>query len=79
MSEKLHDLTILYLQKSDISNLTPEQLFDKYNEVYNQMKLIKNPIKTRMSLFLSDLYSSAKAVDSPLRSSLQDSFAIFSI
>lgn len=38
MSEKLHDLTILYLQKSDISNLTPEQLFDKYNEVYNQMK-----------------------------------------
>ena len=38
MSEKLHDLTILCLQKSDISNLTPEQLFDKYNEVYNQMK-----------------------------------------
>lgn len=38
MSEKLHDLTILYLQKSDISNLIPEQLFDKYNEVYNQMK-----------------------------------------
>lgn len=38
MSEKLHDLTILYLQKSDISNLTPEQLFGKYNEVYNQMK-----------------------------------------
>ena len=38
MSEKLHDLTILYLQKSDISNLSPEQLFDKYNEVYNQMK-----------------------------------------
>lgn len=38
MQEKLHDLTILYLQKTDISKLTPEQLLDKYNEVYNQMK-----------------------------------------
>jgi len=45
MTEKLHDLTILYLQKSDISNLTPEQLFDKYNEVYNQIKTYQKSTK----------------------------------
>ena len=45
MTEKLHDLTILYLQKSDISSLTPKQLFDKYNEVYNQIKAYQKSTK----------------------------------
>ena len=38
MSEKLHDLTILYLSKQDISTLTPSPLYDKYQDVYNELK-----------------------------------------
>ena len=45
MSEKIHDLTILYLQKSEISNLSPEELFDKYKEVYAQIKDYQNSKK----------------------------------
>lgn len=38
MSEKLHDLSVLYLSKQDISSLTPKQLYDKYQAVYNELK-----------------------------------------
>ena len=38
MSEKIHDLAILYLSKQDISALTPEQLYDKYADIYSELK-----------------------------------------
>ncbi len=31
-------LTMLYLSKIDISDLTPSQLVDRYNEVYTEIK-----------------------------------------
>lgn len=31
-------LAMLYLENQDLSNLTPEQLFDKYIEVYEAIK-----------------------------------------
>lgn len=34
---ELEALTMLYLQNQVLSGLTPEELFDKYREVYNQM------------------------------------------
>ncbi|MGE7840516.1 hypothetical protein ACQKNX_06960 [Lysinibacillus sp. NPDC093712] len=36
-SNKNAALTMLYLEKQDISNLTPSQLVDKYDEVYNEI------------------------------------------
>ncbi len=36
-STKLEALTMLYLQSQDISVLTPEQLLEKYNEVYSKL------------------------------------------
>ena len=37
MLEKAHDLTMLFLSKSDISDLTPAELVDKYNGVYEEI------------------------------------------
>ena len=31
-------LTMLYLSKTDISDLTPSQLVDRYNEVFSEIK-----------------------------------------
>lgn len=31
-------LTMLYLEKTDISDLTPSQLVDRYNEVYAEIR-----------------------------------------
>ncbi len=36
---KFNALTMLYLQKQDLSNLTPEQLLDKYDETYNRIRI----------------------------------------
>lgn len=36
-SNKTAALTMLYLEKQDFSNLTPSQLVDKYDEVYNEI------------------------------------------
>ena len=33
-TNKISALTMLYLSKLDFANLTPEQLADKYSEVY---------------------------------------------
>ncbi len=35
---KLDALTMLYLEKQDLSELTPEQLVDKYLETYEKIK-----------------------------------------
>ena len=37
----LHELTMLYLEKSDISGLTPEELFIKYQEVFKKIDQAK--------------------------------------
>lgn len=37
----LHELTMLYLKKSDISGLTPEELFVKYQEVFKKIDQAK--------------------------------------
>lgn len=34
----LETLTMLYLQNQELNNLTPEQLLDSYEEVYDRMK-----------------------------------------
>ncbi|WP_034218453.1 hypothetical protein [Lachnoclostridium phytofermentans] len=36
-SSKTQALTMLYLQKADISDLTPSQLAKKYDEVYEEI------------------------------------------
>lgn len=36
--DRINELTMLYLQKSDISALTPEEFLDKYDEVYARLK-----------------------------------------
>lgn len=36
-SNKISALTLLYLQNQDLSSLTPEDLVDKYNEVYEKI------------------------------------------
>lgn len=38
-TSKYSALTMLYLQNQDLSNLSPEELLDKYDEVYE--KIIK--------------------------------------
>ena len=38
MNEVIHDLTILYLSKQNLSDLTPEQLYEKYKNVYSELK-----------------------------------------
>lgn len=37
-SETASTLTLLYLQNQDLSGLTPEELSDKYDEVYHLIK-----------------------------------------
>lgn len=34
---KYDALTMLYLEKQDLSNLTPEEYLDKYDEVYKKI------------------------------------------
>jgi len=36
-SGKVSALTMLYLEKQDLSSLTPEELADKYQEVYEKI------------------------------------------
>lgn len=36
--DKFNALTILYLKSQDISGLSPEELLDKYDEVYEKIK-----------------------------------------
>lgn len=36
-SNKTTALTMLYLENQDLSNLTPEELLDKYDEVYDKI------------------------------------------
>lgn len=38
-NDKIHDLTMLYLQNQDLSNVTPAELLDKYNVAF---EIIKN-------------------------------------
>ncbi|GGC88305.1 hypothetical protein GCM10011573_17390 [Enterococcus wangshanyuanii] len=37
-ANKHEALTMLFLQNQDISNLTPEELVNKYKEVYKEIK-----------------------------------------
>lgn len=37
-SNKNEALTMLYLQNQDLSDLTPEQIVDKYNETFKAIK-----------------------------------------
>lgn len=34
----MHELTMLYLQKKDISNLSPAELLDEYKKAYSEIK-----------------------------------------
>ena len=34
----IHELTMLYLQKKDISNLSPAELLDEYYKAYSEIK-----------------------------------------
>ena len=34
----IHDLTILYLSKQDLSSLTPERLCDEYKKTYEAIE-----------------------------------------
>lgn len=52
-SSKISALTMLYLQNQDLSNLSPEELLDKYDEVYQKI--------------LEFNYSKKKAASSKLR------------
>jgi len=36
-SGKVAALTMLYLEKQDLSNITPEELADKYHEAYQRI------------------------------------------
>ena len=45
---KIAALTMLYLQSINVSSLTPEQLLDKYDEVYEKInEHSKNKRKTK--------------------------------
>lgn len=47
---KAKALTMLYLQNQDLSNLTPEELVDKFDKVHAQIKKYnsqKNPVKCK--------------------------------
>lgn len=37
-SSKISALTMLYLQNQDLSNATPKEIVDKYNETYARIK-----------------------------------------
>lgn len=37
-SEHFEALTMLYLQNQDLSQLTPEQVLDKYHDAYEKIK-----------------------------------------
>ena len=41
-SNKTEALTILFLQKQDLSEITPEQLVEKYEEVHKQISNVQN-------------------------------------
>lgn len=41
-NNKQSALTMLYLQNQDLSNLSPEELLDKYDEVYDKLKKYSN-------------------------------------
>ena len=45
MGEIIHDLTILYLQTHDFKSLSPEDLYDQYKEIYDQIKTHKDSKK----------------------------------
>ena len=47
-STKLEALTMLYLQKQDLSHMTPSEFSDEYYRVYNEIKNARNnhPEKT---------------------------------
>lgn len=46
---KYDALTMLFLQNQDLSNLTPEELVKRYEEVYNDIsKSFKTGIKQRV-------------------------------
>lgn len=36
--DKFNALTMLYLQQQNLSNLTPEQILDKYDEAYSKIR-----------------------------------------
>ncbi len=36
-SSRIDALTMLYLEKQDLSNISPEELLDKYDEVYEKI------------------------------------------
>ena len=41
-STKLEALTMLYLQKQDLSHMTPSEFSDEYYRVYNEIKNAQN-------------------------------------
>lgn len=45
MAEIIHDLTILYLQTHDFKSLSPEELYDQYKKIYDQIKTHKDSKK----------------------------------
>lgn len=48
-SSKNEALTMLYLQNQDLSNLTPEELADKYQETYDKIRQRNKEIKNQRS------------------------------
>lgn len=44
-AEVLESLAMLYLQKQDLSNLSPTQLLEKYIAVYAELKETETTIK----------------------------------
>lgn len=36
-TSKISALTMLYLERQDLSKLTPEELLDKYDEIYDRI------------------------------------------
>lgn len=43
----IHKLTMLYLDKqNDINNLSPEELIEKYCDVYSKIKKVKEKVST---------------------------------
>lgn len=45
-SSKIEALTMLYLQKQDLSNLSPEEVMDKYQETYDKIRERNKEIKS---------------------------------
>ena len=36
--KRIHELTMLYLEKQNLLNLTPEELLDKYTDTYERIR-----------------------------------------